>query len=282
MTRLRQYLRQHPPSRAVWRGGGLALIGLINRWMATLNYRTARYQTGVDPTEGDFDGPAIFLFWHEYIPAPLHLRPNCRLAMLLSQHQDAELLSHAAHFAGLHTVRGSTYRGATGALRTLMKHGRGMNLAITPDGPRGPRRVLAPGCIYLSSRLQVPLVPLGVGYDRPWRYRRVWDQFAIPRPFSRARVISGPRVQIPPDLDRDQIEAQRQWIESLLNQLTLTAERWAADEIQLRNQEPLYRAPAAGNFQNRFFAAENAEIAEKAEETRLRSGDSSRPPHPPR
>jgi lysophospholipid acyltransferase (LPLAT)-like uncharacterized protein len=203
------------------------------------------------------------LFWHEYIPAPLHLRPHCRLAMLLSQHQDAEVLSHAAHFAGLETVRGSTHRGATGALRTLMKHGRGMNLAITPDGPRGPRRVLAPGCIYLSSRLQVPLVPLGVGYDRPWRYRRVWDQFAIPRPFSRARVVSGPRVQIPPDLSREQIEAQRLWVETMLNQLTTTAERWAADEIQLTHQEPLWRGPAAGALQNRPPAQSEADRAEQ-------------------
>jgi lysophospholipid acyltransferase (LPLAT)-like uncharacterized protein len=228
----------------VWRGGGLALIALVNRWMATLNYRVARYSAGVDPALDDFRGPAIYLFWHEYIPVPLHLRPNCRLAVLLSQHQDAELLSHAAHFAGLDTVRGSTHRGATSALRTLLKHGRGMNVAITPDGPRGPRRQLAPGCIYLSSRLQIPLVLMGVGYDRPWRYRRVWDQFAIPRPYSRARVVSGPRLQIPPELDRPQIETQRLWVESMLNQLTATAERWAADEIQLTDDGPLYRAPA--------------------------------------
>lgn len=242
----------------------MALISLINRWMATLNYRIAYYERGVDPTLSAFEGPAIYLFWHEYIPAPLHLRPHCRLAMLLSQHQDAEVLSHAAHFAGLDTVRGSTHRGATTALRKLMQHGRGMNLAITPDGPRGPRRVLAPGCIYLSSRLQVPLVLLGVGYDRPWRYRRVWDHFAIPRPFSRARIISGPRIQIPPNLDRDQIEAQRQRIENSLNLLTETAERWAADEIQLSNESPLFRAPAAVGYQKRWLNAENAENAESA------------------
>jgi lysophospholipid acyltransferase (LPLAT)-like uncharacterized protein len=167
------------------------------------------------------------------------------LATLLSQHQDAEILTHAAHFAGLGTVRGSTHRGATTALRKLLRHGRGLNLAITPDGPRGPRRSLAPGCIYLASRLQIPLIPMGVGYDRPWRYRRVWDQFAIPRPFSRARVVNGPRLTLPPDLDRDQIEAHRAWVEKMLNQLTETAERWAAGEIQLKADQPLVRAPGS-------------------------------------
>ena len=219
----------------------MILIRLVNAWMSTLHYRSASYTDGVDPVLDDFAGPAIFIFWHEYIPVPLYLRPQARTAVLLSQHQDAELLSHAAHFAGLETVRGSTHRGATAALKTLLTAGRGRSLAITPDGPRGPRRHLAPGCIYLSSRLQIPLILMGIGYDSPWRYRRVWDQFAIPKPYSRARMISSPRLQIPPDLNRDQIELQRQWIENTLNQLCTTAERWAAGELQLEHEQMLAR-----------------------------------------
>lgn len=221
----------------------MLLIRLINAWMSTLNYRSASYTRGVDPAGDDFAGPAIFIFWHEYIPTPLYLRPHARLAMLLSQHQDAELLSEAAHFAGLETVRGSSSRGGTAALKNLLSSGRGRNLAITPDGPRGPRRELAPGCIYLSSRLQIPLILTGVGYDRPWRYKRVWDQFAIPKPFSRARVVTSPRLQIPPDLERDQIEEYRLWIQITLNQLCTTAERWAAGELQLEAEESLFRSP---------------------------------------
>ncbi len=77
---------------------------------------------------------------------------------------------------------------------------------------------------------------VGIGYDRPWRYRRVWDQFAIPKPYSRARVICSPRLQIPADLERDQIEEQRVWVEQTLNGLCLTAERWAAGELQLEER----------------------------------------------
>ncbi|MFO1064004.1 MAG: lysophospholipid acyltransferase family protein [Pirellulales bacterium] len=240
---LRQYLRDNPPSRIVWRGCGLMLIRLINGWMSTLNYRAARYEDAADPVTDAFIGPNIYLFWHEYIPMPMYLRPNCRLAILVSRHQDAEILSHAAHFAGLETVRGSSGKGAIGALRKLLDQGKGMNLAITPDGPRGPRRVLAPGCIYLSSRLQIPLVPIGCGYDTPWRYRRVWDQFAIPKPFSRARSVCGPRIQIPPDLEKEEIEVYRVWIENVLNQLTESAELWAEGRLQLSREVPLYPSP---------------------------------------
>lgn len=227
----------------VWRTAGFALVKSLNAWMSTLSYRMMRYEREADPADELFRGPVIFVFWHEYIPFPIYLRPHCRLAMLLSQHQDAEILSHVARFAGLEAVRGSTNRGGAGALRELLDRGKGMNLAITPDGPRGPRRELAQGAVYLSSRLQVPLVSLGVGYDRPWRNRRAWDQFAVPRPFSRCRAVLGPRVQIPPNLDRHQIETHRKWVEDHLNNLTQMAEDWAECKIDFPNSEILYRSP---------------------------------------
>ncbi len=102
-----------------------------------------------------------------------------------------------------------------------------MHLTITPDGPRGPRRKMAPGSIYLASKLGLPLVVMGYGYDRPWRVRTAWDQFAIPRPFSRARAVPSQEIFVPANLDRQGIEYYRQKIEQLLNRLTLEAEAWA-------------------------------------------------------
>ena len=93
------------------------------------------------------------------------------MAMLLSRHRDAEMLSHAAYHLGFDFVRGSTNRGGVAALRALLAKSRTMHLTITPDGPRGPRRRLAPGCVYLASKLGLPLVVMGYGYDRPWRVR---------------------------------------------------------------------------------------------------------------
>lgn len=225
----------------MWRTGGFLAIKLLNSWMNTLNYRMWRYDPAADPADEAFAGPAIYVFWHEYIPLPIYLRPNCRLSMLLSQHQDAEVLSHVAHYAGMEAVRGSTSRGGTQAIRELIERGKGMSLAITPDGPRGPRRKLAQGCVYISSRLQIPIVPIGFGYDRPWRNRRTWDRFAIPKPFSNARAVLGPRIQVPPDLDRDEIEQHRQWVEKQLLDLTVLAEAWAEERCNLPGSEILYR-----------------------------------------
>ncbi len=208
--------------------------------MSTLHYRTARFEREADPADELFSGPAVFVFWHEYIPFPFYTRPNCRLAILASQHQDAEVLSHIARFAGLAVVRGSTNRGGTQAIREMLRRGKGMSLAITPDGPRGPRRRLAQGCIYVASRLQIPIIPLGIGYDRPWRNRKAWDQFAIPRPYSRCRSVLGPRIQVPPNISRDQMEIHRLHIQRWLAELSDLADDWAHNRCTLNEDENLY------------------------------------------
>jgi hypothetical protein len=211
--------------------------------METLDYRAVYHDARVDPALPGFQGPCIYLFWHEYIPFPLYLRGHCDVSMLLSQHRDAEWLSHAARLSGFDIVRGSTTRGGVTAIRQLIERARGRNLAITPDGPKGPRRQLAPGCVYLSSKLQIPLVLIGFGYDTPWRNRRAWDQFAVPRPGTRARAIFSPPIQIPTGLDRQQLETYRQWTQRVLNQLTDEAEQWATQRNDRLGATPLRRSP---------------------------------------
>ena len=166
------------------------------------------------------------------------------MAMLLSRHSDAEILSHAAYHMGFDFVRGSTNRGGVAALRELLAKSKNMHLTITPDGPRGPRRRLAPGCVYLASKLELPLVVMGYGYDRPWRVRNAWDQFAIPRPHSRARAVPSGEIFVPSNLDREGLEHFREKIERLLNRLTAEAEAWAASDTRKIGQRNIERRGA--------------------------------------
>jgi lysophospholipid acyltransferase (LPLAT)-like uncharacterized protein len=212
--------------RALVKVGGLVTAEAIRAWMSTLDYRAAFYDRSVDPALG-IGGPRIYIFWHENILAPLYLRGHCRLTMLLSQHNDADILARIAYHFGFDCVRGSTYRGGARAIWEFFDRSRRHHLTLTPDGPRGPRRKLAQGPIYLASRLQLPLVVMGFGYDRPWRARS-WDRFAVPRPFSRARAVIGPPLMLPPELTRAGLEHCRQRVERLLNCFTSEAEAWAA------------------------------------------------------
>jgi lysophospholipid acyltransferase (LPLAT)-like uncharacterized protein len=154
------------------------------------------------------------------------MRGHCNLTMLLSKHRDADILYRVAHHLGFECVRGSTHGGAAEALLELSRRGQHMHLAITPDGPRGPRRKLAQGPIYLASKLGLPIVPFGMGLDRPWRAKS-WDRFAVPRPGSRARAVVGPEIYIPPGLSRPELEERRVGVETLLTQLCDEAEDWA-------------------------------------------------------
>ncbi len=227
----------------IHRLGGLLGAAGVRGWMGTLDYKVAYYDPAVDPVFPECQGQKIYVFWHEYILFPLFLRGHCNLAMLLSRHRDAELLSHAAYHLGFEFVRGSTNRGGAAAIRELLRKSGRMHLTITPDGPRGPRRRLAPGPVFLASKLGLPLVAMGFGYDRPWRMQS-WDRFALPRPFSRARAVSSGEIFVPPDLNRDALEHFRNKVESLLNSLTAEAESWAAAGTPKLGQRRLERRGA--------------------------------------
>ncbi len=224
--------------------GGLLGSAAIRSWMSTLDYKAAYYDPSVDPLFPECRGQKIYVFWHEYILFPIYLRGHCNLAMLLSRHRDAEMLSHAAYHLGFDFVRGSTNRGGVAAIRELLRKSRKMHLTITPDGPRGPRRRLAPGPIYLASKLGMPLVAMGFGYDRPWRLDS-WDRFAIPRPFSRARAVVSPNLHIPPNLDRKGLEHFRGRVETQMNRLSDEAEHWAESRARMSGQYTLGRRHAA-------------------------------------
>ena len=212
-----------PFSIGAW---SLVSTAAIRQWMGTLDYRVEFGDPEVDPVHHRFRGGKIYVFWHENILMPLYLRGHSNISMLLSRHADANILDRVARMMGFGIVRGSTFRGGSAALRELAERAAVSSLTITPDGPRGPRRRLAAGCVFLASTLGIPIVVMGFGYDRPWRFG-TWDRFAMPRPWSRARGLVSRAIAVPPELDRDGIESYRQGIESLLTHLSDAAEGWA-------------------------------------------------------
>jgi len=196
-------------------------------WVSTLDIRVAHYDRTADPAQPQHHHPCIYVCWHEYIWTTVPGWAHCPLTLLVSEHRDAAWLSEAAERLGLRTVRGSSTRGGSRAIRQLKAHGRILGIAITPDGPVGPRRHVGVGPIYLASLLRMPIVPIGIGNDHPWRLP-TWDHFAIPRPGSRARLVFGPRIVVPPRLERDELEQWRRRVQDVLEQLTSHAEAWAA------------------------------------------------------
>jgi lysophospholipid acyltransferase (LPLAT)-like uncharacterized protein len=215
----------------------------VRNWMATLDYKADFGDPTVDPVHPAYRGAKIYVFWHENILIPLYLRGHSNISMLLSRHWDANILDRVARMNGFGVVRGSTFHGGSTALRELASRAATGNLTITPDGPRGPRRRLAAGCVFLASTLQIPLVAMGLGYQRPWRLG-TWDRFAIPRPFTRARAIVSRPLAIPPALERDGIEAHRAGVERLLAHLSDAAETWATAGTRRPGERVVRKEPS--------------------------------------
>ncbi len=216
----------------------------LKAWMRTVDTRIADYEPKSDVALQGFDRPALYILWHEYILLPAATRRGSDMTLLVSQHRDAFWFSEIVENFGFKTVRGSTSHGGIKAILQYRKAHKETSLVLTPDGPRGPRRQMSPGCIQLSSLLQMPLIPVGCGYHSPYRLR-TWDRFGVPRMGTRARMILGPKIQVRRKLDDRSVEEYRTYVEQVMHSLTSEAECWAMDGLPRENERALFAAPHA-------------------------------------
>jgi lysophospholipid acyltransferase (LPLAT)-like uncharacterized protein len=132
--------------------------------------------------------PIVFALWHGQILPLLHHHRDEQVAVLISEHHDGEIMARMAIHLGYRTVRGSTSRGAARALLELARVLRqGRDIAITPDGPRGPAKSVAPGAFAVAQRTGAPVIGAAAWASSTWRLKS-WDSFMIPRPFARVSI----------------------------------------------------------------------------------------------
>lgn len=167
------------------------------------------------------DGGLIYAFWHgRLLMLPL-VHPGHDIHVLISSHRDGEFISRTVARFGLHSVRGSTTRGGGPALKKLAGLlAQGEDVAITPDGPRGPARILKPGIIHLAANTGRPIVPLTFSASRRWQAGS-WDSFTIPLPFSRMSLIWGDPIRLD---EKEDFETSRLLVEKTMNDLTERAD----------------------------------------------------------
>jgi lysophospholipid acyltransferase (LPLAT)-like uncharacterized protein len=174
--------------------------------------------------------PVIYTAWHgRMLMFPYFYGRFRRVHVLASRSRDGELVSRLARAFGFHPVRGSSSRGAAAALRVLARLLREerAEVAVVPDGPRGPRHVVQPGVVLLAKLGHAPIVPLGFGASRG-TVLPTWDAFLLPHPFARVAVVFGEPLVVPADAEREALGAARQRLEAALHQVTAEADRCAA------------------------------------------------------
>ncbi|MEO5814484.1 MAG: lysophospholipid acyltransferase family protein [Gemmatimonadaceae bacterium] len=137
------------------------------------------------------DKRVIFTLWHGELLPLLWQHRGENIAIVISEHRDGEIVAQIAHSLGYTTVRGSSSKGGSRALIGLMREiDAGRDGAITPDGPRGPAHVFAPGVAVASQRTGAFIAPIRAVASRSWRLNS-WDKFLIPKPFARVDVHYG-------------------------------------------------------------------------------------------
>jgi lysophospholipid acyltransferase (LPLAT)-like uncharacterized protein len=163
--------------------------------------------------------------------------------VLISEHADGELIAQVCKHLGLGVARGSTTRHGAEGLLEMIRSAAGRHLAITPDGPRGPRRCVQQGVVYLAALTGLPVAPVGFAYGRCWRAGS-WDRFAVPRPFTTGYTVTAEPIKVPLKTvrTREGLETYRQRIETALLDVTTRAERWAETGLSPPSAEPVVDA----------------------------------------
>jgi lysophospholipid acyltransferase (LPLAT)-like uncharacterized protein len=215
---------------------GTLAANAIRLIMGTVRKRYA--VAGPEPHPPPPDGERnIYAFWHEFLVPMTSFPANAHV--LTSLHADGELMTRVCLNLGLKVIRGSSTRGGSAALLGLVRRDGGTHVALTPDGPRGPRRKLKPGAIALAGITGMPILPVGVACSAGWRAGS-WDRMIVPVPWSTAYYVVGPGVRVPEGLGRSGIVRYCRLVEAAIANVTTAAERWAAG-----GPRPVAAAPLA-------------------------------------
>ncbi len=214
-----------------WLAAGLIrFVHLTTRWQVIGGDIPQKYWSE--------DKPFVICFWHGRIMMMRYIwKGPAPISMLISDHQDGQLIARAISHLGIKTVVGSTNKGGARALREMVQSIKaGDYIGITPDGPRGPRMRCGDGVIALARLAGVPILPVSYSVSRG-KNLGSWDRFLAAYPFGRGVYIWGDPIHV----GRDDPEQDRLRVEDSLNALTKQA-----DQIVGRTEIIPAAASAAG------------------------------------
>lgn len=199
---------------------GAVLAFCVRLWHLTLRIERRNTDVFMDPALRA-RRPVIML-WHDEIFPLIPAHAGERMACVVSQSNDGEILARVLERFGFLTVRGSSSRGGMRALiaaKRIMDE-QGVGVIFTVDGPRGPRHKVKPGAVFLANHAGSPIVPVRAVMSRAKIFHRAWDKFQLPWPFSKCTIIYGDPVTLPPVGD-DPEEMRRlcDQLEQIMNSL---------------------------------------------------------------
>lgn len=187
------------------------IAGLYRLWLKTLRFSMPRLDIFLD--QARTGKPVIFALWHHDLFSLISYGVAIRwpMATIVSDSKDGEIIARALERLGFLTARGSSTRGGLKAVvRALRLMQEGRSLAVTIDGPKGPRHEVKDGILYIAARSGAPIVPVRAYATREYVFERSWDRFQLPLPFSKVRVVPGDPFHVPGELDEAGLVRERE------------------------------------------------------------------------
>ena len=197
-------------------------IGVLIGFFVHYYSKLLRFQIHSAPSI-DFDSQTyIFTFWHNRtLVAPelfQRMTSSAKLTCLTSPSRDGTIIESMMALYGIESVRGSSSRRGKQAMIEMIKTLRsGSSLAITPDGPRGPRYKMDPGLIKLAAKTQTLVVPAQIEYSTYWELK-TWDKFRIPKPFSTVTLKMHEPILLPKSLSDEGVLEMKAQFEGIMGE----------------------------------------------------------------
>ena len=167
----------------------------------------------------------IYTFWHNRVFLATWFWRRRRIVVMTSRSFDGEYIARFIQRFGYGASRGSSTRGATGAIVEMVRLMRaGCPTAFTIDGPKGPRYLAKMGAVLLAKKTGQPILPFTITPKRYWVAKKSWDQFQVPFPFTRARVDIAPPIFVSAVAGDDELEAKRDELQAALDKINRRGE----------------------------------------------------------
>jgi lysophospholipid acyltransferase (LPLAT)-like uncharacterized protein len=218
------------PQFSLWRRMQIPVIAGLVYWALRLIGPTLRFEVvGVHNAVQIREGGerAIGAFWHRCIFPAIWIWRNRGIVVMNTVNFDGQWTRRVIERLGFGTAQGSSSRGGIEGLTAMAKRlAEGNHVAFTIDGPRGPRYVAKPGPVILARRTGAPISTFHIGLKRALTFKKSWDLFQLPFPFSRAVMFVAPPTRVPTDADSETMKQKQAEMQASLERVRDLAESW--------------------------------------------------------
>lgn len=173
----------------------------------TYRYQFVDLENKVEARKMHPKGAFVFAIWHQNLIPGILAHSDEQYTMIISESKDGELVAVTCEKLGHKPSRGSSTRGGKKALIEMVKNVKsGIPGALTVDGPKGPPQIVKPGVVELARLAQCAIVPMSPYPEKFWVIKKSWDQFRIPKPFTRIVIAIGEPTFIDEDITKEKFD----------------------------------------------------------------------------